>query len=149
MAGAVTAGWPRQVALVKAMEADAPLIAALRGTVSNPHIYGDGWAPEGALLNYIIFGASPERPIGAFGQRAGVSRLLDNAETLDIYARTRAEAMAIHGHLMRVLDLVPLTVTGFRPVVGRLTKINDFADPSGTAYHVVDRYAALSQAVPV
>lgn len=149
MTAPVTAAWPLQVALAAALEGDAQLQAALGGTPADPRV-DSGRRPEEATgappaPPFLVLGSSGEAPRGAFGPTA--RRLHDQSVTIDVYGRTKPDALALYGHLVRVLDDAPLACAGHRAVRGAVRLVLDVPEPDGQAHHAVVRYTATTQAV--
>lgn len=145
---ATSALWPRQVALVAAVRGDATLQTALGGVPGATKVYS-GLAPEGTALPFIVMGVASEAGRAAFGSRA----VRAGEETLDVYGRTKAEALAIYTHLVRILDGTALVLTGHQPTRGSVRLAFDTLDAphpvtGERAYHAVVRYAATTQATP-
>lgn len=120
-----------QIAMVNAIEGDAPLAALLAGD----KVYS-GVVPEGSPLDYLQLGTSGESPgAHAFGMPGSTGEEEVHIWTADV---SKMSALAIYRELSRVLARLPLPAHTM--LVGRCELVTVLADPSRTAMHGVVRY---------
>ena len=140
-----SADWALTVALVAAIEADAPLMALLvadgvyTGEAPADTPLDDGQSPP-VKRGYVIVGSTAEQPAGSqFGREGHAGTVY-----LHIWGRTRADTGAIYTELARVLDGPLLQVDGHTMVEGALEKLLDKRDPppDDAATQAVLRYTA-------
>lgn len=119
------------IALVAAVEGDAPLRALLAGDM----IYS-GEIPEGSPLDYVQIPTGAEDAVGhAFGVDGSEGETELHIWTKDT---SRMSVLVIYGHLRRLLRRLPLD--GHRMLAGRCDLVATMLDPDRAAMHGVVRY---------
>ena len=132
--------WPLNVAIVAAIEGDT----LTSGLLAMPGVYNT-IVPPNSALPYVVLGFSTELAdnlFGAYGTTAGVQ--------VDIWGRNAAElgnreVLVIYDALYRLLHEQPLTVTGFRMVIGTLSLIALTPDQDGLTVRAISRYQVTSR----
>lgn len=133
-----TVAWSLEVALVAALEADAPLTAILAGD----QIYS-GTAPEGSAFPYLTLGESTEGEFNKFMRRGN-----DTTCTLHIWSQVggKQQVLTIWGHLERILNRKKLTLTApGEQLFGTAQLVTVVSDPDGITTHGVVRYRSLAR----
>lgn len=137
-----SAQWSVQVAVEATLVGDAALAAALGADATGVAKVYDAIAPSDTPLDYLVLGDASEARGGAgsaFGRGGHTGAL-----TLHVWAATRERAAALHAHVARLLDGQRIPVDGHALVLGRLSLVASFPDPSG-AHHRVLRYETLTR----
>lgn len=131
-----TAAWPIDVAVAAAIEADAAIMALLAGGVHSIV------APEGTRLDYVTLGSTSEGDFDAFGAEGN-----DGVLTVHVWTAVmgKGPALAIYGHLQRVLNNVPLVLDGQRHLDGTLSLLDVRPDVDNRSMHLIARYRYLTR----
>lgn len=121
---------PLQQSIYTRLTGDATLMADITGVYDH--------VPEGTQFPYVTIGAATAIPRGAhdrYGRRT--------TETLHVWSAHNgwSEAYDIVGHLIRLLELQPLTATGHAVVSVRLEQTVSMIDPDADLRHIAVRFA--------
>ena len=132
--------WPLNVAIVAAIEADAPTSALL----ATPGVYNTV-VPPNSPLPYCVLSFATELADNVHGQFGTTA-----SQQIDIWGRNATElgngqVLGIYGALYALFHERPLTVTGFRVVIGTLALIALTVDIDGETIHGIARYQVTSR----
>lgn len=123
-------------AIVAACLANGTLSALLAGD----KVYLRRPVDPNAPLPYIVLGPAGERDASRYGEPGH-----EGDESPRCWGRFPWDADAVYAALYPVLHNVTLSLSGHRTVRGKLSRITDLPDPSGTAHQVVARYRILTR----
>jgi len=132
--------WPVNIALVTAIEANGPLTALL----ATPGVFNT-IVPPNSALPYCVLSFATELADNVHGQYGTTA-----SQQIDIWGRNATElgssqVLTIWGALYALLHEQPLTVTGFRVVIGTLSLIALTPDQDGETIHAISRYQVTSR----
>lgn len=144
--GSASQVWPLTIAIVSAIEDDTTLASILKGD----KVYNT-MAPPNSPMPYITLGLVQEQDDNVFGGPGVLG-----GQVMDIWTRKTSvtgssqmlgnrDAVLIYASLRRIFHNKPITVTGFRPVLGVISLLATMLDPDGETVHAIVRYDLTSR----
>ncbi|HEU4588141.1 MAG TPA: DUF3168 domain-containing protein [Gemmatimonadales bacterium] len=135
-----SAAWPIDKAVAATLTGDA----TLSGLLAGEGVYSQGTVARDAALPYIVLAGSVEGDTRPAFQRPAWA---DGELTLDIYGADKGVVLTLYGHARRLLDRVPLDLSGDGRTLlrGRLTLTATIPDPPTGGVHGIAKYGSWAK----